>query len=67
MTPQGGRDMIRRLQASRHHPAIALSGFGRSSDVEASLKAGFDVHLTKPVDFDHLVGTIQALLRRPAM
>ncbi|HEY4187986.1 MAG TPA: hybrid sensor histidine kinase/response regulator, partial [Polyangia bacterium] len=68
--PDGsGLDLIRRLQeaSSRHHPAIALSGFGTGSDVQASKEAGFDVHLTKPVDFDRLVGMIRAFdpRRRP--
>ena len=33
---------------------VALSGYGQDADVEASLAAGFDEHLTKPVDLDRL-------------
>jgi signal transduction histidine kinase/CheY-like chemotaxis protein len=33
---------------------IALSGFGTAHDVDASVHAGFDSHLIKPVDFDKL-------------
>ena len=33
---------------------VALSGYGQDSDVEAALRAGFDEHLTKPVDLDRL-------------
>jgi two-component system CheB/CheR fusion protein len=33
---------------------VALSGYGQDSDVEAALGAGFDEHLTKPVDLDRL-------------
>jgi CheY-like chemotaxis protein len=29
---------------------VALTGYGRSSDVEAAKTAGFDAHLTKPAD-----------------
>jgi signal transduction histidine kinase/ActR/RegA family two-component response regulator len=61
--PDGdGRDLIRRLQESHHHPAIALSGFGMDSDLKENLDAGFDINLTKPVDFDTLVGTIRGLI-----
>jgi CheY-like chemotaxis protein len=29
---------------------VALSGYGQDSDIQASLDAGFDEHLTKPPD-----------------
>jgi CheY-like chemotaxis protein len=29
---------------------VALSGYGQDSDIQASLEAGFDEHLTKPPD-----------------
>jgi two-component system CheB/CheR fusion protein len=38
--------------------AIALSGFGRPSDIEEATHAGFDAHLTKPVMLDALLSTI---------
>jgi PAS domain S-box-containing protein len=65
--PDGdGLDLIRQLLRSGHRPAIALSGFGMGTDVQASMEAGFDVHLTKPVDFDKLIQTIRTLgTRRP--
>ncbi|MBI3894982.1 MAG: response regulator [Acidobacteria bacterium] len=40
-------------------PAIALSGFGMSKDVEKALKAGYNAHLCKPVELNELVATIQ--------
>jgi len=53
--PDGnGLDLIRELQVDRHRPAIALTGFGRESDVIASVEAGFDAHVTKPIDI-HLL------------
>jgi CheY-like chemotaxis protein len=36
---------------------VALTGYGRSSDVEAAQSAGFDAHLTKPAD-SHLIDEI---------
>lgn len=34
--------------------AIALTGYGREEDVRLAREAGFDMHLTKPVDFNNL-------------
>ena len=49
--PDGtGLDLLRALRAQGIRlPAIALSGYGQESDVRASRKAGFAVHLTKPL------------------
>jgi CheY-like chemotaxis protein len=33
---------------------VALSGYGQDADIQASLAAGFDEHLTKPPDPDRL-------------
>lgn len=44
--------------------AIALSGFGRDSDVQEALRAGFDAHLTKPVTLDALLNTMARLRAR---
>ncbi|WP_162007865.1 hybrid sensor histidine kinase/response regulator [Heliorestis convoluta] len=47
-------------QAIRANPAfkeiflIALSGYAQEEDKERAMKAGFDLHLAKPVDLDHL-------------
>ncbi len=37
---------------------IAVTGYGRQSDRERTFAAGFDHHLTKPVDFDVLLQLI---------
>jgi CheY-like chemotaxis protein len=53
--PDGsGYDVI--AEAKKKHPvkAVALTGFGGTEDVERGKKAGFDFHLTKPVDFHEL-------------
>jgi CheY-like chemotaxis protein len=36
----------------------AMTGYGQEEDRQRSAEAGFDVHLTKPLDLEHL----QALL-----
>jgi CheY-like chemotaxis protein len=33
---------------------IALSGFGMDEDINRSLSAGFEHHITKPIEFAHL-------------
>jgi signal transduction histidine kinase/CheY-like chemotaxis protein len=33
---------------------VAITGYGRSEDQKRALEAGFDRHLSKPVDFDRL-------------
>jgi len=53
--PDGnGYDVI--AQAKRRQPvkAVALTGFGATEDIERGREAGFDFHLTKPVDFHEL-------------
>ncbi len=40
---------------------VAHSGYGRSDDKRRALAAGFDVHLTKPVDPHELVHVIERL------
>lgn len=54
--PDGsGRDLVRGLRAAGEHPyAIAMSGYGTTSDIRASLEAGFRHHLVKPVEVEVL-------------
>jgi CheY-like chemotaxis protein len=54
-----GHDLLRTLRAEGNTtPAIAISGYGMTSDIAASRAAGFCAHLTKPVDFDQLRNAI---------
>jgi two-component system CheB/CheR fusion protein len=55
---------VREDDALAHVHAIALSGYGRQDDIEQSLRAGFDAHLTKPVAFDALLSTVARLKAR---
>jgi CheY-like chemotaxis protein len=53
--PDGsGYDVI--SQAKRKQPVkgVALTGFDRDEDIRRGKEAGFDFHLTKPVDFHEL-------------
>ncbi len=43
-------------------PAIAITGFGRSEDVEEARKAGFTAHITKPIDFTDLVNIVRLII-----
>lgn len=61
--PDGsGLDLIRKLH-EKQPPVrgIVLSGFGSDEDIRKSREAGFDEHLTKPVDFTELCDVIQHL------
>ena len=62
--PDGtGIDFIKKVRKSRDTPAIALTGFGMQEDIERAQRAGFDAHLTKPVNLQKLEVTIWQLLQ----
>jgi PAS domain S-box-containing protein len=64
--PDGtGYEIIK--QAKRRYPikAIALTGFGMEEDVRKSKAAGFDFHLTKPVDFAELRTVLSEIDSQP--
>jgi PAS domain S-box-containing protein len=50
--------------AVRGLPAAALTAYARSDDRIKALRAGFQIHLAKPIDPAELVTTIAALARR---
>ena len=53
--PDGnGYNLVREAKRRQPLKAVALSGFGTEEDVRRSLEAGFDHHVTKPVDFNGL-------------
>ena len=59
-----GYEVARRLRA--HFGAtgirlIALTGYGQPEDRAQALRAGFDVHLVKPVDLDTVNRTLASL------
>jgi hypothetical protein len=55
--------LVRRRHAL---PAIALTGYGTAADVARSHAAGYDLHLTKPVDVAALRAAVAKLAPAPA-
>lgn len=51
---RSGYELIALAKQRHQLKGIALSGFGMEEDVRRSFAAGFDYHLTKPVDFRNL-------------
>jgi len=61
-----GHELCRRLRSN--FPAskplfIALSGYGQEDDRKASLEAGFDLHLVKPVSLEKLSEVLESASR----
>src|SRR5437016_12490328 len=53
--PDGsGYDVIAEAKRKRPVKAVALTGFSATEDIERGKQAGFDFHLSKPVDFHEL-------------
>lgn len=52
-----GYELAARLRQTVKTPSrfVALTGYGQTSDKERARGAGFDVHLTKPVQLDALL------------
>lgn len=50
-----GYEVARRLKRAQSCPRlVAITGYGRPEDQERAMTAGFDQHLTKPVDYQEL-------------
>jgi signal transduction histidine kinase/ActR/RegA family two-component response regulator len=56
--------LIRANPEFRNVRLLALSGYSQTSDQDRSLAAGFDAHLSKPVDLDELSMQLAALVQR---
>ena len=64
MPRMDGYEMLQQIRAGGLNaatPAIAYSGYGGPEEVARSRAAGFDVHVTKPVDLASLLDAIAAL------
>ena len=60
-----GYELAKRLRSDLHIPdlkLIALTGYGRESDLERAITSGFDVHLVKPADPERLLDEIARLM-----
>ena len=64
-----GYEVARRLRRdhdTRHIKLIALTGYGLAEDQRRVMEAGFDMHLVKPVDINHLLEAITQCSTLPA-
>lgn len=64
-----GFQLIERIRGHRnplvrHVPAAALTAYARSEDRVKALRAGFQIHLAKPIDPTELVTAVAALAKR---
>jgi signal transduction histidine kinase/ActR/RegA family two-component response regulator len=67
---EDGYALVRQLRAHEAEhggflPVIALTGFARAADRARILAAGFQAHVTKPLDPAELTATIAAVTQRP--
>ena len=66
MPGMSGHEVARRMRLEawgRNAVLIALTGWGQDQDKQAAKAAGFDEHLTKPVDPDDVERVLDELLR----
>lgn len=66
MAGENGYELIRKVRARSpeeggHIPAIALTAYARAADRRSALLAGFQTHLSKPVEPEDLVAVILSL------
>ena len=69
MPEEDGHDFIRSVRAQRNAryrntPAIAVTAFASEQDRKSALEAGFNDHVTKPVDYQALVSSITTLVAK---
>lgn len=68
MPDEDGISLIRRARAAlgrgRSLPAIALTAYASEHDRAQAMEAGFDAHVTKPLDADKLLAVLTEVLKR---
>jgi CheY-like chemotaxis protein len=60
-------EALRAANPAWHGKLVALTGYGQQADRLRSAQAGFDLHLTKPVDAPDLLGALERLLAQDAL
>jgi PAS domain S-box-containing protein len=55
---------LRKLKSYKNVPAIALSGYASMKDAETAIAAGFNAHVSKPVDPNELLTLVEGLLQK---
>ena len=65
-----GYDLIRQVRALEparggRLPAIAVTGYATAEDAERAIAAGFQVHMSKPIDPSLLVSAVARLVTNP--
>jgi two-component system CheB/CheR fusion protein len=67
MPDLNGHDVARQIRQTewgQHMVLIAATGWGQDADEREAMAAGFDTHMTKPVDLRKLSATVDELLAR---
>jgi PAS domain S-box-containing protein len=69
MPGEDGYTLIEKIRALRPEkggriPAVALTAFTRAEERDRALSAGFQVHMSKPIEPDELVNSIAGLVNR---
>src|SRR5262249_25052110 len=67
---EDGYELIERVRIdesehSRHTAAIAVTAYASDADRNRAIAAGYDAHLSKPLDFGRLLSTIARLTQSP--
>jgi two-component system CheB/CheR fusion protein len=52
---------LRQIAGRENVPVIAITGFGRTDDVERARAAGFHSHLTKPLNINALAKVLEQI------
>jgi CheY-like chemotaxis protein len=69
MPGEDGYELIRKVRAlpaenARKIPAIALTAYARTEDRLRAIRAGYQMHIPKPVELAELVAVIASLVQR---
>ncbi|HET9863124.1 MAG TPA: ATP-binding protein [Steroidobacteraceae bacterium] len=70
MPGMSGHEVARRMRLEawgRKATLVALTGWGQDADKQAARAAGFDDHLTKPVDPEDVEAVLSRLLQEPGV